>query len=264
MNKDYIKKIINIIHADFITMNGGKGTMKTLFITVLLFCGLMGFMISPLTGIYIPLMTGAFIVPMIFQNESKYHSADMFSLLPVNRRDLVRSRFILCTGIYIISCIIFYFLMFLSIKFKFYNMISGSIDILELIARNTGAGFSGFKIFNIIYFIAFSIGLFAISMGLRKYFRDSKKITEQLSIKKSGKKEYFILIFIFAVIVLLVLVVSGIIPINAALSVIFMLVINMAGALDGLLLCIVLFTIAVMSTIYKYICTILEYDEKEL
>lgn len=264
MDKNYIKRIINLMRTDLITMNGGKGNLKSVAVIMLLLFGLMGFTISPLAGIYTPMMLSFFFVPMLFQNESKYHSEKMFALLPINRKDLVRSRFILCIGIYTIVCMIFYLLMLLSMQFKIYNYINGEFDVLEVMAKNFGEGFTPLEMFNLSYFSVFSLCLIFLSNSLRKYFKDSKKITEQLSVHKASKQEYFIAILAFVIIILIVMVVSGILPLDSALVVILLLIKQIAGTLNGVLLGIVLLAIAVMATIYRYICTILEYDEKEL
>lgn len=264
MDKNYIKRIINLMRTDLITMNGGKGNLKSVAVAMLLLFGLIGFIISPLAGIYTPLMTSFFFVPMVFQNESKYHSSKMFALLPINRKDLVRSRFILCIGIYTIVCIIFYLLMLLSMQFKIYNYINGEFDVLEVMAKNFGGGFTSLDMFNLLYFSVFSLGLIALSSSLRKYFKDSKKVTAQFSFNKASKQECFIAILIFVMLILIVLVISGILPIDSALVVILLLLKQIAGVLNGVLLGIVMLTIGIMTTVYKYICTILEYDEKEL
>lgn len=262
MDKNYMKRLINLMRTDLITMNGGKGNLKSVAIVLLLFVGLIGFTVSPLGGIYTPMMLGCFFVPMLFQNESKYHSAKMFALLPINRRDLVRSRFILCIGIYTIVCMVFYLLMLLSMQFEIYNYINGEFDVLEMAIKNSSLTPLG--MFNLIYFSVFSLGLIFISGSLNKYFRDSKKITESLSVHKASKQECFIAIFVLVIIFLIALVVSGILPLDSALGVILLLIQQIAGVLNGVLLGIVMLTIGIMATVYKYICTILEYDEKEL
>jgi len=61
-----------------------------------------------------------------------------------------------------------------------------------------------------------------------------------------------------------VLTVSDILRIKPALAVIVQLFMQLAQAANGFLLGAVLMTMAVFSAIYKYNCTIMEYDEKEL
>ena len=95
MKQNYRKRILDLIHTDFITMSSGKNNMKIPVIIIVLLFGTLGFLFSPLLGLYMPLGFSGFFVPMLFQNEIKYHSEKMFALLPIHRKDLVRSRFIM-------------------------------------------------------------------------------------------------------------------------------------------------------------------------
>ena len=60
------------------------------------------------------------------------------------------------------------------------------------------------------------------------------------------------------------LIVSGILPIGPTAAVIIQLFAQLAGAGNGFLLGAVFITMAVFQAVYKYICTVLEYDEQEL
>lgn len=154
--------------------------------------------------------------------------------------------------------------MLLSMQFEIYNYINGEFDVLEVMSKNFGGGFTSLDMFNLSYFSVFSLGLIALSSSLRKYFKDRKKVTGQFSFNKASKQECFIAILIFVMLILMVLVISGILPIDSALVVILLLLKQIASVLNGVLLGIVMLTIGIMTTVYKYICTILEYDEKEL
>ena len=265
------KTILDLIRTDLITMNGGKNSMRSLAVLTILFFGGLGFAFSPLFGLFVPIMTGGFFVPMMFQNEQKYHSEKMYALLPIGRADLVKSRFILSMGLYVIVCVIFYLLMLLSMKLKLNYFLFGDdaeqMDVIGIIVHNSGGAMTEQGVFNLLFFSAFSFGLMIMSGNLRSYFKDSERFSAKLSfgnMKKSEKKEYVYALIVFAVIILFVLIVSGILPLRAAVSVIMQLCIQLAGAANGFLLGAVLVTTAVFSVICKYICTVLEYDEKEL
>ncbi len=243
--------------------------MKSVAVLTILFFGGLGFVFSPLFGLFVPLMLGAFFVPMMFQNEQKYHSEKMFAVLPVGRSDLVKSRYILSIGLYVIVCIIFYLLMLLSLKLKPYYFMFGEdaehVDVIHLLAQNSGGMMTDLGVFSLIYSVAFSFGLIVMSGSLRSYFKDSERFSAKLSgkLKKADKKEYVYALIVFGVIIIWALIVSGILPLGAA-AVIIQLLIQLAQAANGFLLGAVFVTIAVFSAIYKYICTLLEYDEKEL
>lgn len=265
------KKILDLIRTDLITMNGGRNSMRGLAVLMFLFCGGTGFLISPIAGLYVPFLMGGFFVPMLFNNEIKYHSEKMHALLPVSRRDLVRSRFLLSVGLYVIVCVIFYLLMLLSLKLKLWYLYMGEdaehIDLIKLLAQRSGGGFTEIGLFNLLYFAVLSFGLMIMSSSLRRYFRDNRSFEASLTVGKTRKapqKVNLTFLPILVPVILLVLISSGVLPIGAAGAVLIQLTVQLAGAADGFLLSAVLITIAVFSAIYKYICTVLEYDEKEL
>lgn len=263
-----MKKRFDLMKVDLITMNGGKNSMKTLAVLMLVCCGGMGYGVSPIAGVFCPFLMGAFFVPMLFQNEMKYHSGKLWSLLPIRRRDLVNARFLLILGLYTILGLLFYLLMLPSLVFKLYYPFFGedaeNLDIFTLLAKGA---LTRLGVFNLIYLAGFAIGMMIAAGVLRNYFKDPEKIEGLLffgKMHKAQKKEYFIMLFIFAVILLWVLIVTGVLPIGRVAGIIIQLFAQIAGVANGLLLGAVLVTMAVFSAIYKYICTMLEYDEKEL
>ena len=177
MDKICKKRIVDIIRSDFITMNGGKNNTRVIAVLITLFFGGLGFMFSPLVGLYVPFLVGCFFVPMLFQNEIKFHSEKLYSLLPIERKDLVRSRFVISVVLYTVFSLIFYFLMLLSLKIKPYYYILGedaeNADIIMILAQKSGS-MTELGIYNLLYFAVFSFGLMILSGSLKKYFKDSR------------------------------------------------------------------------------------------
>ncbi len=265
------KRLLDLIRTDLITMNGGKNNTRFLAVLLVLLFGGLGFVFSPLLGLYVPLMVSGFFVPMLFQNEIKYHSGKMFALLPIARKDMVRSRFILSVILYLAFALLFYLLMLISLKLKPYYFFLAAevetakeIDIIRLLAELSGMTELG--LFNLLYFSAFSIGLMLVSGSLRKYFKDEKAFDATISggLRKATKKDWAYALMFLGFLLLWILIVSDILPIAPAVSVIMQLFVQLAKAANGFLLGAVLVTMAVFSAIYKYNCTIMEYDEKEL
>lgn len=263
-----MKKIFDLMRIDIITMNGGKNSMKTIFVLMFIFFGVIGFLFSPLIGLYCPLLMGGFFVPMMFQNELKYHSDKLWCLLPIKRRDLVNARFLFTTILYTALFVIFYFLMLLALNLKlcyiFFGEDAENMDVIALIVQQSGGSFTELGLFNLLYFSAFSFGLFFMSGSLRKHFKDNKIIDLSLKLHKVTKKEIGYLLLVLMLLLLWVLIVSGFLPLGTASAVILQVFMQLAGAANGFLLSTVLVIMAVFSVIYKYICTVLEYDEKEL
>lgn len=263
-----MKKLFDLMKVDLITMNGGKNRMKTLAVLMIVFCGGMGFCISPITGVYCPFLMGAFFGPMLFQNELKYHSDKLWGLLPIRRRDLVSARFLLNLGLYTVSSFLFYLLMLLSLVFKPYDLIFGedAVDIIAQLAQRSGGALTVLGVFNLIYLAGFAIGMMVAAGSLRNCFKYPERFDPSQSLGKARKTEEnaILSLFLIAVLMLWVLIVIGVLPIGTAAAVIIQLFAQLAGAANGFLLGAVLVTMAVFSAIYKYICTVLEYDEREL
>lgn len=268
MNKNKRSKLLDLMHADLITMNGGKNNMRTTLLVSVLFFGAMGFLFSPLFGMYVPMIMGAFFVPMVFNNEMKYHSERMYVVLPIARKDLVRSRFLMSITLFTAASLLFYLLMLLSMHLKVYYIFFGEdaehMDVIRLFAESYGMTETG--MLGLLYSVVFSFGLHLISGNLWKYFKDSKDFTAVISgeFRKANKKDKGYLLLTLVIILFLVLAVTDILPIKSAISPVMQLLVQLAGAADGFLLGAVMVAMAVFFSIYSYICTILEYEEKEL
>lgn len=260
-----MKKLFDLMRIDFITMNGGKNNMRTIFIFMFVFFGLFGFFITPLFGIYCPLFMGGLFVPTIFKNERKYHSDKLHCLLPIKKQDLVKARFLMILGLYVIFSLLFYALMLIAIIFKTYYLFWGEfgmdLEILTLLAESSGGTFTVFGLFNLIYLVAFAFGIMMASGSLRKHFRGNK--TMEFYFAKITKKEYIIFLLVFVGLIIWVMIVSGILPVGTALMIILQLLVELAEAGSGFMLGAVFVVIAIFSAVYKYICTVLEYEEKE-
>lgn len=269
MNK---QKILSLIRADIITMNGGKGnSLKFMMILLTVICGVIGFTLSALIGLYVPLLLGSLFVPMLFRNELKYHSERMYSVVPVSRKELVQARFLMCFGIYGGLSLLFWLLMLVAIRLKLWDAIAGKeLDILKLLADRAGDSVSEYGLFNMLYAAAVAIGMSVMAGALRKYFKDSEAFAEQMgvnskfSLRKADKKDLLVFGLILAAFILYSLIMSGMLPVGTAGAVIIQILMQLAFAANGLLLGAVFITVAVFQMIYRYICTQLEYDEREL
>lgn len=261
-----MRRILDLMRVDIITINGGKNNIKTILILLFVVFGVLGFVFSPIIGLYCPLVVGGFFGSMIFQGEQKFHTGKLWGLLPIRRRDLVNARFALSITAYSALFLIIYFLMLLAEKLKIFYLILGEeadeLDLIAIIVEYSGGGFTELGLFNLLFFGAFAFGLIFMTGSLRKHFKDGK--TAEMSLKRATKKEYVYLLLSVVLILLLVLIVTGVLPIGPAILVFVQIFAQLAQAANGFLLGAVLVTIAVFSAVFKYICTILEYDEKEL
>lgn len=265
-----MKKMWNLIKLDIITMNGGKNNMRFSLVLFLLVWGGFGFVFSPIFGLYCPLIMGGFFVPMLFQNEVKYHSEKLHSLLPISRRDLVKARFLFVSILYTMMFVIIYLIMLLALHLKLSYQIIGDeaemMDIIGLIVKKSNGAFTEFGLFNLLYFGAYAFGLITSISALKKYFKDSESINFSLSFgkKKTNKNELVLAGIILVFLVFWLLVISGLLPIGTAIWPLIQLFTHLAQAANGVLLGAVMITLSLFMAIYKYIGAMLEYDEKEL
>lgn len=265
-----MKKIWDLIKLDIITMNGGKNTLTIALVVMVLFIAGIGFVFTPLFGLYCPLIVGGFFVPVVFRNEMKYHSEKLHCLLPINRRDLVNARFLLVTGLYTGLFIFFYLIMMLAQHLKLNYLIMGEdaemVDIIGMIVKMSGGSFNELGLFNLLYFIVYAFGIIICTGSLKRYFKNSEFLSPTLSfvMKKVSKQEIVIGVIVLSILALWLLTVMGILPLNNLLSPIILLFYQLAQAANGFILGAAALTVAWLFAFCKYVSTVLEYEEKEL
>ena len=259
-------RIRDIIRVDLVMMKGGKSSMKLCAILSVLLFGAMGFCVSPLAGLYLPFLLSAFFVPMLFHNEMKYHSEKLWSLLPIERSDLVNARYLLSFALYTAGCLAVYLLMLLAMALRLWRYMDMEYDVVGMMAEKTGNTPLG--LFNVCYFGVFACGLALMASSLRKYFRDSQAFSAMYIVgaqmKKSNQKEILSAAVILSILAVWVLIAAGILPVGDFLLTLLALLMQLVQAADGFLLGAVCITVGVFQIAYAYVCTILEYDVKEL
>lgn len=256
----------DLIRTDCITMKGGRNNNILILAAFGGFMGIMGFCISPLAGLYVPFLLGGFFVPTLFNNEMKYHSGRLWCLLPIERKDLVNARFLLSTGLYAAVNLAFYLLMLLALRLRLWEHLDMGADIIGMMAKRMG--FSRLGLFNLAYFSVISFGLVLMSGSLRRYFRDPEKFSAILQaaagLRKSSRKELLLGGLILGASLLWALIVTGILPLGPAAALLVQIFLQIAQAANGLLLGILFLSASVFHTVFQYISTQIEYDQREL
>ncbi|MBR3630017.1 MAG: ABC-2 transporter permease [Oscillospiraceae bacterium] len=263
--------IREVIRVDLLTMRGGKKNGALVAVLIfLVFCLAAGFMISPVASLYLPFILGGFFVPTLFHNEMKYHSEKMWSLLPIQRRDLVNARFLLSYGLYAAVSLVVYLLMLLSMRLELWYRVTDEnmIDIISLVAKGMGMSKMGF--FNMVYFAAVTAGMIFMGSTLRTYFRDPEALRTQMNLGAKGKsrigskKEITAAAVILGLFIVGALAVTGILPIIPAIRPVTYVFRQLAGAADGVIFGVILLTVAVFQVMVYYIGTLIDYDKREL
>ncbi len=267
-----IQTIRNIIRMDLIALKHGKSGLKTILILLVLLFGTAGVIAHPLVGLYCPLLWGGCFGGAVLNNEVKYHSEKLPALLPVSRKELVQARFLFVTGSYVLVSVLFYLLMRFScaINEAIYKKLfseSSYMDILSLLANASGNLFSKTGILNLCYIAAFAIGFTVAVYSLRNHFHDPYVDKFELHSDKSKKRNrqgFRTMLILAPFFVLYLLIVTGTIAMPGILMTLLSLLLQIAGAANGALLAFLIAAWAVFCGSYMYICTLLDYEQKEL
>lgn len=258
----------DLMRVDLLTMKGGKNNNRSIFTLMLVFFWATGFFISPIAGVYIPFLLGAIFVVTLFSNEIKYHSGQIWALLPVSRKDIVNARFLLCIGIFCMVCAATYLVMLLAMPLRLWRFLMDGDDMEILTMAAEKFGMSPMGLFNTAYFAACAFGLVCMTGALRRYFRDPNAFDGQIQftqkLKKAGKAENFFGILIIGAIVVWALIACGILPVGPVWSMAGAFLMQLMQAADGFIMAAVMLTMSVMHSVYSYVCTVIEYEAKEL
>ena len=240
-------------------MNGEKNSLRTLLVIIAVIGILGSLFLDPAVGFVCLLLIAAAFVPTVFQVQSKNNCERLYSLLPIARKQLVAARFIFVASVYLILSVLTFAVMKISLALGIYKN-SGFYE--DLLAKmNSGIGYP--RLCDMLFFLIFAAGASLICITLRERFRNSEKTTAADSIAVKPKTLLTALAFI-ALYIIIMLYFSGALPLNAAGSVILQLVIQLATAADGVLLCAVMTALALFSAVYNYVCTLLEYDDRDI
>lgn len=263
------KRIGHIIRTDIITMNGGKNNLlfTVIIMALLIFAGT--FFLSPLVVIYAPLGISGYFVPMIFQNEAKYHSEKMYNVLPVPRHELVTARFILVFGVNLVFAVLSFLVMCLSFKLHIYIVFDGN-DITSMIAEKAAGSLNAFEWTRMMFLAGETLAMFMVPQQLKNYFKDNQKFSNKVIFSKKGKptkqdiQDAMPVVFWLCVAAFFMLVITGMIPVGPAGMLVMTILGKLGEAMHGWLLSAVFIIIGVMNVVLFYVKTQLMYEKKEL
>ena len=268
-----MNRIASIIRADLLSVGAGKdgkshgimGMFKVngkYFITIFLFLfwTAIEFLLLPMMGVMLDVMYPTLFAMTLFGTENKNHSARMYSVVPISRKQLVTARFLLVSGLTAVVCIVEYIIMVLAVKLELYAVIWNNVDGFAEQMQI----FNDFKFLNPLSCNGFMLGIAMCAGSLRTQFRDSSPM-DIFSNKKVNKGELIMGITLFAIILGVgVLSVTGVITLEAIIAFIAVLFQKLIQPLNGILFGSIMLIWGIISLIYNYICTLLEYGDKEL
>ncbi len=206
-------------------------------------------------------MLAAMFVPFIFQVQSQSHCENMFSLLPIERKDLVRARFLFMIGLYLGLSVILYLVMLLSLWLNIHESVH-DVDF-DAFLQEWGIGFTCFELCCLGFLAAFAGGMWVMTLQLRHYFRNAEQFADD-ALNQFSVKQIIIIGLFFIAGVMILPTATGEVAMGVTVSVLLQFFIQLATAADGALLAVVLIVIAGFEAAYQYISTVLEYDAKDL
>lgn len=254
-----MKTIVDLMRVDLIALSGKKGGTFAAMVILFVVCALIGIFLMPgFLSVYV-FAAAALIVPMIINQELRSEYEKTFCILPADRKSIVLARFLLTTsllsGIGIAIYIVIQISSALGISEQTENEIIEIFDIFGI-----SASISEFN--NVIFSVAFMIGITVMSKQLRKYYKNGA-VSKKNTLLRNVLKGIFIYIIIIAIVSMLIYA-SSVPFVQTAFSLIFGIISALSQPADGALLCLTLIAVGFGAAVYQTVCAVLEYDEREL
>lgn len=251
-----MKIIIDLMRVDLIALRGKKGGTFRTMVILLVMCALSGILFMPIFWAVYVFAAAALIVPMIINQEIRSEYEKTFCILPVDRKSVVFARFLLTMSLFSGISIVLYAFMKISLAA---GLSQQTIDELFEI-MGIPASISEFH--NVIFSVAFMIGIMVMAGKLRNYFKNGA-VSRKNSLLRNVLKGILIYI-VFMIAATLIIYASSVPFIQTAFSLIFTILSALSQPADGALLCLTLMIAGYGMAVYQAVCAVLEYDEREL
>ena len=251
-----MKIIIDLMRVDLIALRGKKGGTFRTMVILLVMCALSGILFMPIFWAVYVFAAAALIVPMIINQEIRSEYEKTFCILPVDRKSVVFARFLLTMSLFSGISLVLYAFMKISLAA---GLSQQTIDELFEI-MGISASISEFH--NVIFSVAFMIGIMVMAGKLRNYFKNGA-VSRKNSLLRNVLKGILIYI-VFMIAATLIIYASSVPFIQTAFSLIFTILSALSQPADGALLCLTLMIAGYGMAVYQAVCAVLEYDEREL
>lgn len=251
-----MKIIIDLMRVDLIALRGKKGGTFRTMVILLVMCALSGILFMPIFWAVYVFAAAALIVPMIINQEIRSEYEKTFCILPVDRKSVVFARFLLTMSLFSGISIVLYAFMKISLAA---GLSQQTIDELFEIM---GISASISEFYNVIFSVAFMIGIMVMAGKLRNYFKNGA-VSRKNSLLRNVLKGILIYI-VFMIAATLIIYASSVPFIQTAFSLIFTILSALSQPADGALLCLTLMIAGYGMAVYQAVCAVLEYDEREL
>lgn len=259
-----MKKIIDLIRVDLISAKGrNKGIFFLIFLLTAAFV-VIGIITEALFMVFSIIVLGVMLVPFITMAEKTHNAGKIFTVIPTDRKSIVISRFALTTGIYTVFSIIIFILYLIMEKFSDFHtsVISKDISNLYEVSSGFSTGIQMKAMENSIFWFIFAVTLMVMAGQHRKYFKKGIS-SKNNSILRSFLKFLGGIALVYAVTAAIILI-FNIDILKPALIVLVNMLMALAAPMNGLVLSIILIFIGFGFTLYQLICSVVDYEAREL
>lgn len=267
-----MQTIRSLIRSDLLILdhaNGKNHTFRNTLILEFLIAVSMIFFFSPLIAVIAALIAGPAFSTRLTNTDIKQHTAQYFALLPVTRREIVTSRFLLMCTAAVVCPLILYPAGLLSLRLRLWTYVTQEEDFIEMLAAGL-SDFSAYSLFSVSFFIALFFGMTAFGTQFYRMFSTPIVYDSELGSYRAKMtpaavlRTVFIIAGILAATILGMLILEGIIPVSGMLQALMQIFLLLAGAANGWALILTLMIAAACKLLYSYAASAIKYEESEL
>ena len=262
-----MEKCRRIINADLIA-SGKRNSTSSAMIALVIVMLAGSLYASPMFLTMITFILGSVLTTLFFASNG-YHNEKLFCLLPVERKDVVRARFIFLTAVFTAVNAVIYIIGLIQVKTGFLlaayfgAAAAEDVDILQYLTNRTDI-LDKTGLYNVSFAFAFAVSIIVMSHQLKAYIKDNS--VYDFSAAKKIKKSDIIGAVIALIIIIIVLGdVTGILPVGKGISTVVLPVLSgMLTVANGSIFCMSAIMIAVCHVTFIWVCTELNYDSKDI
>ena len=250
--------IKNLVNYDIILLSRIKKSNLISLVLLIVISVFMVFTGGVMISATVMLIMAIIPTNLFFDAEKNGGCEQVFGIIPVSRKDVVISRFLM-TGGFLTAV-----LLILNIVMEIYfAMGSDDTTIIELLEKVFGLDTEkvSFKAFSRLFLgVFYALSMNAACSTLRKFFKNGTK-------KKSSLIVYFVIMYIIIEIVGFVIIVlntSNVPVVQVTVSVLASVFNALLEPMDGIILFITAIIIGFGCAIYHGVCAYIEYDKREL
>ena len=259
-----MKKMIDLMRVDLIS---AKGRNKARVFVMLLFTAMfvvMGLLTEAIFMVFSIVVLGVMLVPFITMAEKTHNAGKIFSVIPTDRKSIVISRFSLTTGIYTVFSAIIFILYLIMEKFSELHGITISKDIRDVyeVSHGFGTGVQMKALENSMFWLVFAVTLIVMAGQHRRYFK--KGISSKSNSLLISFLKFIGGIALFYAIAAAIILIFNVDILKPVLIVLLNMIMALAAPMNGLLLSIMLIIIGFGFTLYQLVCSVVDYEAREL